>query len=72
MKKKAAAYGADKFQIKYKTPGKKWKVIETTSTKKVLKKLKKGKWCDLKLRTCKTVNGKKYYSEWSYKSVKVK
>ena len=72
MKKSPSAYGAGKFQIKYKVSGKKWKTVNTSSQKKLLKNLKTGKWCDIKVRSFRKISGKTYYSEWTYKYVKVK
>lgn len=72
MKKPASAYGGSQFQIKYRIKGKKWKTITVSSQKKTLKKLKKGKKYNVKVRAFKRVNGKTYYGDWYCKTVKVK
>ena len=47
--------------------------VKKSSKKTTIKKLTKGKKYYVRLRTYKTVNGKKIYSDWSaVKNVKVK
>ena len=47
--------------------------VKKSSKKATVKKLSKGKKYYVRIRTYKTVNGKKIYSDWSaVKSVKVK
>lgn len=67
------------YQIQYATnkkftSGSKTVTVNKNSTvSKTVKKLKKGKKYYVRIRTYKTVNGKKYYSSWSKaKSVKIK
>ena len=66
-KKKSEASG---YTIMYST-SKNFKKAKTvnisgkSTTKKVLKKLNAKKKYYVKIRCCKTVNGKKYYSHWS-------
>lgn len=67
------------YQIQYSTnkkftSGSKTVTVNKNSTvSKTVKKLKKGKKYYVRIRTYKTVNGKKYYSSWSKaKSVKIK
>ena len=64
------ASGVTKYQIAYKkTSDKKWKTTTTTSTKKVIKKLKKGKKYNFKVRAY----GKTGYGAYSaVKTVKIK
>ena len=69
--------GVKGYQIQYSTKKsfKKAKTVTIKSsktTKKTIKKLKRKKYY-VRIRTYRTVNGKKYYSKWSKtKSVKVK
>ena len=72
VKKPASSYGADRFQIKYRMPGKNWKTVNTASQTKVLKNLKKGKTYYVKVRAFKKVDGKTYYSDWYYRNIRVK
>jgi cytoskeletal protein CcmA (bactofilin family) len=60
--------GITKYQIQYKqTKTKKWKnkYISAQNAKLTIKKLKKGKKYQFKIRTYKVVNNVKYYSAWS-------
>lgn len=68
--KSQKASGVTKYQIKYKLKtAKKWKTITTKSTKKVIKKLKKGKNYNIKVRAY----GKTGYGAYSaVKTVKIK
>lgn len=71
--------GISGYQIQYST-NKKFKKAKTVTvnstkakTKTVKKKIKSKKKYFVRIRTYKTVNRKKFYSDWSrYKSVKVK
>ena len=69
--------GVKGYQIQYSTKKsfKKAKTVtikNSKTTKKTIKKLKRKKYY-VRIRTYRTVNGKKYYSKWSKtKSVKVK
>lgn len=59
--------GADGYQLSYKT-GKKTKKVFITGASGVSKKIKKlesRKKYTVKVRACKTVNGRKYYGKWS-------
>ena len=69
--------GATGYQVTYSTSKKFTKSTTKTAsfkgTSKTLKSLKKGKTYYVKVRSYKTVSGKKYYSDYSaVKSVKVK
>ncbi|MDR1775327.1 MAG: fibronectin type III domain-containing protein [Actinomycetes bacterium] len=69
-KKLAAAQKVTKYQVQYRIKGKKWqtKYIKAAAAKKsslVIKKLKKGKKYQFRVRAYKTVGGKKYYGAWS-------
>jgi hypothetical protein len=59
----------DGYQVSYKIKGKKkWKKVTVkggTKTKKVIKKLKKGKKYQVKVRGYKTISGAKVYSKFS-------
>ena len=65
-----------KYQIAYKKKGSKgwsYKTVSAKTYKKVLKKLKKGKKYQVKVRAYKKVAGATYYGAWSKtKTVKVK
>ena len=59
---------------KFKKKGTKLKTVSKPSAAKLtVKKLKAGKKYYVRIRTCKTVNGTTYYSDWSKaKTVKIK
>ncbi len=59
------------YQIRYRIGSGKWKKVNSSGTKKTIKKLKKGKKYTVSARACATINGVKYYGKWS-KSKKVK
>ena len=65
-----------KYQVAYKKKGAKgwsYKTVSAKTYSKVLKKLKKGKKYQVKVRAYKKVSGVTYYSAWSKtKAVKVK
>ncbi len=49
------------------------KKYNTSKTSYTIKKLKKGKTYYVRVRTCKKIDGKKYYSKWSnIKKIKIK
>jgi len=67
------------YEVRYSTSKKftkkttKTVKVKKSSKKTTVKKLKKGKKYYVRIRTYKTVDGKKIYSDWSkVKSVKVK
>ena len=69
--------GITGYQVTYSTSGKftkkTTKSVNASGTSKTISKLTKGKTYYVKVRTYKTVNGKKYYSGYSkVKKVKVK
>ncbi|MBE6746813.1 MAG: hypothetical protein E7558_05115 [Ruminococcaceae bacterium] len=69
--------GASGYEVQYSTSSKMKKAktvkVKKSSKKTTVKKLKKGKKYYARVRTYKTVNGKKIYSDWSkVKNVKVK
>ncbi len=71
---KASATGATSgYQIKYRPSSGKWKTITVKGKKlnKTIKKLKKNKTYQVKIRTYYTYGGKKLYSSWG-KTKKVK
>ena len=71
---KASATGATSgYQIKYRPSSGKWKTITVSGKKlnKTIKKLKKNKTYQVKIRTYYTYSGKKIYSSWG-KTKKVK
>ncbi|MDR1042537.1 MAG: fibronectin type III domain-containing protein [Clostridiales Family XIII bacterium] len=72
----AKAADITKYQLSYKlTTAKTWKTVSASAkaTSKAVSKLKKNKKYQVRIRAYKTVNGKKYYSEWSKtRTVKVK
>jgi len=63
-----AADGAEKYQVAYSTDGgktyKTYKTYKSTATKATFK-MTKGTTYKFKVRSYKTVNGKKVYSKWS-------
>lgn len=66
MKTKVSATGGSTYQIKYRVKGaSKWKTTATTARTKTIKKLKKGKRYQIKVRAYKKVNGTTYYGVWS-------
>ena len=66
--------GGVKYQVAWRVKGtKKWKTATAGSAKKVLKKLKKGKTYQVRVRAFKKASGTKYYGAWSsMKKAKVK
>jgi hypothetical protein len=67
-KKAAGAQKVTKLQLSYRIKGsKKWKLknISNAGTKYTVKKLKKGKRYQFRIRAYKSVGGKKYYGSWS-------
>ena len=66
MKVKPSATGGTTYQIQYRVKGQsKWKTTVTTSKTKTIKKLKKGKRYQIRVRAYKVVKGTKYYGAWS-------
>lgn len=67
------APGASGYQIKYRIRGKKYSKTTRTSNSAVIKKLKRGKVYEVKVRTYKKVSGKTLYGAFSkVKKVKIK
>ena len=65
--------GATSYQIQYRIKGKKWSKKVTKKAKLVVKKLKKGKKYQFRVRTITKVNGKNVYGKWTaVKTVKIK
>ena len=65
--------GGVSYQIKYRLKGGKWKTVSLTGTSKTFKKLKGGKYYQVKVRAYKKVSGTNYYGAWTaIKSLKVK
>ncbi|GEM_PF-3273967 len=68
--------GITGYQLQYSTSSKFTKKttlnLKSTTVKKTVKKLKSKKKYYVRIRTYKTVAGKKFYSAWYTKSVKVK
>jgi hypothetical protein len=66
-KKVTAAQKITKYQIHYKIKGKsyKTKTVSAKNASLALKGLKKGKVYQVQVRSYKTVDKVKYYSEWS-------
>ncbi|MBQ0079474.1 MAG: Ig-like domain-containing protein, partial [Eubacterium sp.] len=57
---------ATTYQIAYKQKGTKtWKYATTSTASKTIKKLKKGKYYYVQVRSIKTISGEKYYGAWS-------
>lgn len=59
---------SDGFEIQYRIKGKsawKTKSISALKTKIVLKKLKKGKRYQVRMRSCLSAEGQKFWGEWS-------
>ena len=66
MAKKAAAYGAKGFQIAYRVKGtSKWRYVTSSSKKRVIKKLARGKRYQVKVRAFKETGAVKYCGAWS-------
>ena len=66
IKSKVATTGGSIYQIAYRVKGtSKWKYTTTKTQSKVIKKLKKGKKYQVKVRAYKSVSGTKYYGAWS-------
>ena len=66
IKYKVASTGGTKYQIAYKVKGaKKWNYTTTSKQSKVIKKLKKGKKYQVKVRAYKIVNKVKYTGAWT-------
>lgn len=66
MSTKVSATGGTVYQIQYRVKGAaKWKTTTTKSKTKTIKKLKKGKRYQIKVRAYKSVGGTKYYGAWS-------
>ena len=66
MSTKVSATGGTVYQIKYRIKGtSKWKTTTTKAKTKTIKKLKKGKQYQIKVRAYKSVSGTKYYGAWS-------
>ena len=63
-----------KYEIQYslKKNFKKAKKINLSGTSKTIKGLKKSKTYYVRVRAYKTVSGKKYYSSWASKKIKIK
>jgi hypothetical protein len=67
-KKVSAVQKVTKYEVRYKVKGTaKWqtKTVSAKSASLTIKKLKKGKAYQVQVRSYKTVNKAKYYSEWS-------
>jgi uncharacterized repeat protein (TIGR02543 family) len=59
-------------EIYYRVKGtSKWKIVRVSSSDRKKIKLKRKKTYQFQLRSCKTVNGKNYYSTWTKKTVKL-
>ena len=64
--KSQKASGVTGYQIRYRVKGaKKWKTINTTKNVRTVKKLKKGKKYQFKVRAYVKIDGQKYYGKWS-------
>ena len=60
------ASGLTGYQISYRAKGtKKWKAVDSKKNKKTIRKLKKGKKYQVRVRGYVKVNGEKYYGKWS-------
>ncbi|MBR2547533.1 MAG: fibronectin type III domain-containing protein [Eubacterium sp.] len=60
------ASGLSGYQISYREKGtKKWKNVSSSKNVKTVKKLKKGKSYQFRVRGYVKVDGKKYYGKWS-------
>ena len=61
-----AKTGGTTYQIRYRVKGEsKWKTLKTKKQSLTIKKLKKGKRYQVKVRACRSVDGKTYYGAWS-------
>ena len=66
LSSKASATGGSTYQIQYRIKGKtKWKTTTTKDKTKTIKKLKKGKKYQIRVRAYKSVGGTRYYGAWS-------
>lgn len=66
MSTKVSATGGTVYQIQYRVKGSsKWKTTTAKTKTKTIKKLKKGKQYQFKVRAYKSVSGTKYYGAWS-------
>ena len=66
MKKKPAAAGASKYQIAYRLKGtSKWKTVTTGKQSCVIRKLKKGKKYQVRVRSYKAADGLTLKSGWT-------
>ena len=66
MSTKVSATGGTVYQIQYRIKGAaKWKTTTTKNKTKTIKKLKKGKQYQIRVRAYKSVSGSKYYGAWS-------
>ena len=66
FKVKPSKTGGNRYQIRYRVKGKgKWKTKTTSKSKLVLKKLKKGKKYQIKVRAFRKVGKTKYYGKYS-------
>lgn len=65
-KVKAAKTGGTRYQIQYRVKGSsKWKTRTTKKQTLTIKKLKKGKKYQVRIRAFKKAGGKTYYGAWS-------
>jgi len=63
---KVSKTGGTYYQIRYKVKGtSKWKTVKTKKQKVTIKKLKKGKRYQVKIRAYKKIGKKTYYGAWS-------
>ena len=66
MKTKPAAVKASTYQIAYRVKGtSKWKTVSTSKQIRVIKKLKKGKRYQVRVRSRKVSQGRTLYSKWT-------
>lgn len=65
--------GVSGYQYAWRIKGKKWTKSSVNKNVRIVKKLKKGKTYQVKVRTYKKINGKNWYGKWSdVRSVKVR